>query len=88
MNATASDLASLAEVRKILANLPDDLPVVPEYASRILYALGRQYTTLTLRKLRCVSTKGPRFQKAPNGRVTYLVGDLRAFAGARRDIAA
>ncbi|MBX5144969.1 hypothetical protein [Rhizobium lentis] len=81
MDTTAPDLASLAEVRNVLSSLPDDLPVVPEHASRILLALGRQYTPLSLRKLRCISTKGPRFQKAPNGRVTYLVGDLRRFAG-------
>jgi len=81
MNNVANSLVALAEVRGVLPNLPDDMPVPPDHASQILAALGRQYSPLTLRKLRSISTAGPRFQKAPNGRVTYLVGDLRRFAG-------
>ena len=87
MNSIAPALTALAEVRAVIPTLPDDMPVSPEFASQILIAMGRQYTPLTLRKLRCVSTTGPRFKKAPNGRVTYLVGDLRAFAEIRTEAA-
>ncbi|PYE34680.1 hypothetical protein C8J37_1032 [Rhizobium sp. PP-WC-1G-195] len=80
MTSTAENLVKIAELRSTLSTLPDDIPVPPHEASEILAALGRHYTRLTLRKLRCTSSKGPRYQKAPNGRITYLVGDLRAFA--------
>lgn len=76
---TVPPLSEIAETIAALPSLPDDLPVTPEHASRILRALGRVYSPATLRKLRCVSTCGPRFEKAPNGRVTYKVGDLRTF---------
>ena len=76
------ELREVAETRKAISDLPDEITVDQNQASAILRALGRPLAPLTLRKLRCVSTSGPRFKKTPEGRVLYALGDLREFASA------
>lgn len=75
-----NELRLVAEARETIATLPDDLLVDQNTASEILTALGRPYAPRTLHKLRCVSTTGPRFVKAPNGRVRYSLAALKEFA--------
>ena len=80
MNALVKELQDIIEIKKIVSEIADDTLVNEIHASAILEVLGRKYSADTLRKIRCVSTQGPAYRKAPNGHIRYSVGDLRAFA--------
>ncbi|MFB9953427.1 hypothetical protein ACFFP0_31705 [Rhizobium puerariae] len=78
---SSPSLSELARLHAELAALPDDLPLDPVRASNVLQAMGIRMGRQMLAKTRCEDRPGPRFHKRGNGRVVYLLGDLRAFAG-------
>lgn len=79
---TLNELRQIAEARETISTLPDDILVDQKIASEVLAALGRPCAPRTLHKLRCISSTGPRFVKAPNGRVRYSLAALKEFASA------
>ncbi len=81
-------LIEIAELHAALAAMPDDIQLSPAKASEALQVMGVNLGTTMLAIIRSKSSKGPAFRKVGNGRIVYRLGDLRAFAGIRANVAA
>lgn len=61
-------------------SLPSDVALTPPDAARFLSTLGPKVKSTTLDTWRCRRSDGPAFLRR-HGRISYRVGDLRAYLG-------
>lgn len=69
-------LADIAAEGMAAQNMPPEIALNTERASRFVTLLGRPLKPTTLKKLRCIGG-GPPYRRNGNRAVSYLAGDLR-----------